>query len=239
MKRVIIFLLIVSFFIGGCSTQKSVQEEGKGDTMNLGVNIEHITHSAFKLSDGKVIYIDPFNLKNNDQADIILITHSHYDHCSIKDLQKIIKPGTEIFIPPDCQSKINHFDNVKVTLVQPNKVYSSGNIKIETIPAYNINKSFHPRANDWVGYIITVNNKRIYHAGDTDFIPEMNSLKNIDIALLPIGGTYTMDVDEAAAAANAIKPKVVIPMHYSVQGTQVDPKKFEAKVDKSIKVLVM
>lgn len=205
--------------------------------MDLGINIEHISNAAFKISNNKVIYIDPFNIKNNDQADIILITHSHYDHCSIKDIQKLVKQGTEIFIPPDCQSKLNHFDNIKVNLVQPNKVYSSGGTKIETIPAYNINKKFHPRANDWVGYIVTVNKKRIYHAGDTDFIPEMKSLKSIDIALLPIGGTYTMDVEEAAAAANAIKPKFVIPMHYNdIEGTSADPKRFEAKLDKSIKV---
>lgn len=208
--------------------------------MSLGINIEHISNSAFKIADSKIIYIDPFNIKNADQADIILITHSHYDHCSIKDIKKIVKNGTEIFITPDCQSKLNHFDDVKVNLVQPNKAYSLGSIKIETVPAYNINKPFHPKANDWVGYIITVNNKRVYHAGDTDFIPEMKSLRNIDIALLPIGGTYTMDVDEAVNAANAIKPKVFIPMHYnSVEGTSADPKKLETKLDKSIKLLII
>jgi len=237
-ERFIIILLVVSFFVYGCSNEKA--EEKGVETMDLGINIQHISHSAFKLSDGKVIYIDPFNIKDNDPADIILITHSHYDHCSIKDIQKIVKEGTEIFITPDCQSKLNHFDNVKVNLVQPNKVYTSGNIKIETIPAYNINKKFHPRANDWVGYILTVNNKRVYHAGDTDFIPEMKSLKGIDIALLPIGGTYTMDVDEAAGAANSFRPKILVPMHYNdIDNTQADPKRLGSKLDKSIKLVII
>ncbi len=235
--------LVVSFFIAGCSTiktEQTVQEQVSGvESMDLGVNLKHLGHSTFKLADGRVIYIDPFMLKSSDRADIILITHAHYDHCSREDIEKIIKPGTEIFVTPDCQSKVNHFDNVKVTLVEPNKVYSSGNIRIETVPAYNINKKFHPKANDWVGYVVTVNDKRIYHAGDTDFIPEMKSLKNIDIALLPVGGTFTMDVGEAADAANSFKPKVLIPMHYNVvDGTSADPKKLESKLDKSIKLLI-
>jgi L-ascorbate metabolism protein UlaG (beta-lactamase superfamily) len=208
--------------------------------MDLGINIEHLGHSSFKIKEIKVIYIDPFNIVKPEPADIILITHSHFDHCSIKDIQKLVKNGTEIFITPDCQSKLNHLDGVKINLVHPNKVYTIGSIKIETIPAYNINKRFHPKANDWVGYIVTVNKKRVYHAGDTDFIPEMNLLENIDIALLPIGGTYTMDVDEAAAAANSFKPKVFIPMHYdAVEGTSADPKKLESQVDKSVKVFVI
>ncbi|MFH1332371.1 MAG: MBL fold metallo-hydrolase [archaeon] len=208
--------------------------------MDLGIDIRRVHHSAFRISDGKVIYIDPFGLKSADKADIILITHAHHDHCSREDIEKIIKPGTEIFIPPDCQSKINHFDNIKITLVHPNKVYSSGDIKIETVPAYNLDKRFHPSANEWVGYVVTVKGKRIYHAGDTDFVSEMKSLKNIDIALLPIGGTYTMDVDEAAKAANSFKPKFLIPMHYNdMQDTEADTSKFEGRLDKSIKLVII
>jgi L-ascorbate metabolism protein UlaG (beta-lactamase superfamily) len=208
--------------------------------MDLGVNIKHLGHATFRIESGEVIYIDPFNLKVDDKADVILITHSHFDHCSIKDIKRLVKNGTEIFVTPDCQSKLNHFDKVKVNLVHPNKSYSLGSLKIDTVPAYNLNKSFHPRANDWVGYIITVNTKRIYHAGDTDFIPEMKTLKDIDIALLPIGGMYTMDVDEAAAAANSFKPKVVIPMHYgAIEGTSADPNKFASQLDKSIKFVIL
>lgn len=208
--------------------------------MDLGIDIRRVAHAAFRISDGKVIYIDPFKLKSSDKADIILITHSHYDHCSREDIEKIIKPGTEIFIPPDCQSKLNHFDNVKIILVHPNKVYSSGDVKIETVPAYNVGKRFHPKANEWVGYVVTVKGKRVYHAGDTDFVPEMKSLKNIDVALLPVGGTYTMDVDEAAAAANSFKPKFLVPMHYNdIEGTSANPKKLEGKLDKSIKLVII
>lgn len=209
-------------------------------SQDLGLDIKHLGHAAFKISAEKKVYIDPFNINDKDQADIILITHAHFDHCSIKDIEKLTKPGTEIFTIPDCQSKLNHIDNIKVNLVQPNKVYNSGSVKIETVPAYNTHKNFHPRANDWVGYIITVNNKRVYHAGDTDFIPEMKSLKNIDIALLPIGGTYTMDIDEAADAANSFKPKVLIPMHYNVvQGTEANPEKLRSKLDSSINLVVI
>ncbi|MFH1210344.1 MAG: MBL fold metallo-hydrolase [archaeon] len=208
--------------------------------MDLGIDLYHLGHASFRINSEKIIYIDPFELKDDSvKADLILITHSHYDHCSIKDIQRIVKPGTEIFIPPDCQSKLNHLEGVKITLVHPNKSYSFGSIRVDTIPAYNPSKRFHPRENDWLGYIITVGGKRLYHAGDTDFIPEMKSLKNIDIALLPVGGTYTMDVDEAAAAVNSLKPKFFVPMHYHVSGLSADLKRLESKVDKSVKLVVL
>ncbi len=207
-----------------------------------GINLEWLGHATFKIVSDKIIYTDPFQIEDNEPADVILITHSHYDHCSPDDIKKLIKDGTQVFITPDCQSKVSNFEKIKMRVVEPNNRYEADRVKIETIPAYNIKSErlkFHPKENDWVGYVITVNGKRIYLAGDTDFVPEMKNLKNIDIALLPIGGTYTMDAKEAAEAANAIKPKKVIPMHYNkIEGTEANPEDFKAEVSKEIEVIV-
>jgi L-ascorbate metabolism protein UlaG (beta-lactamase superfamily) len=191
--------------------------------------INWLGHSGFKIKGEKIIYIDPFNISNSDEkADIILITHEHYDHCSIKDIMKLSMPKTTILITPDCQSKLSDFPG-KVGLVEPNRQYVVQGIKIETVPAYNIGKRYHMKDNSWVGYIVTVNGKRIYHAGDTDIIPEMNSIKNIDVAMLPVCGSMIMTASEAAKAAEIIKPKVAVPMHYgAILGSRADAEKFKS-----------
>ena len=208
-----------------------------------GINLEWLGHAAFKISSDKIIYIDPFQTDNQEPADIILITHAHFDHCSLEDIKKLIKKGTVLFVTPDCQSKVSGFEEVEMKLIEPNRTYESDEIKIETIPAYNTNPdrlNFHPKENEWVGYIITINGKRIYHAGDTDFIPEMKQLNNIDIALLPIGGKYTMGTKEASEAANTITPKTVVPMHYNkIEGTEANPENFKQKVKEGIKVEIL
>lgn len=182
-------------------------------------NIKWFGHASFKFVDqngNKIYYVDPFALGalSLSKGDLIFITHAHYDHCSFEDVNKILKDDSILIAPPDCLSMID-VKNEKQP-VEPNKNYEVREFKFSTIPAYNINKNFHPKENNWVGYIFNLNGKKIYHTGDTDFIPEMNNLKslNLDIAMLPIGGTYTMDVDEAIQAANAIRAKVTIPMHY-------------------------
>ena len=203
-----------------------------------GVNIEWLGHASFVLKSDKIIYIDPFQIKGGDKADLILITHEHYDHCSIADLHKIIKPETIIITVADCQSKLSVLKIANVTLVRPgDKVNVKGTL-IEAVHAYNTNKRFHPKQNEWVGFIITINGKRIYHAGDTDAIPEMNSLKNIDIALVPVSGTFAMTAEEAANAVNSFRPKVAVPMHYgSIVGQRSDAERFKSLAKTRVELL--
>ncbi len=186
--------------------------------------IEKLTwlgHATFKIKGEKcVIYIDPWKLKGGEEpADIILVGHSHYDHLSVSDIEKISKPSTTIVTVPDCTHKLK--GNIKV--VKPGDTLTVGDVEIEAVPAYNINKTFHPRVNNWVGFIITVEGERLYYASDTDVTPEMNNIKDIDVALFPVGGTYTMDGKEAAKAADIIKPKIAVPYHYGdIVGNEED-----------------
>ena len=196
-----------------------------------GIEINWLGHAAFRIKDknGKTIYIDPFQLanKNYEKSDIIFITHPHYDHCSIEDIKKIIKKDTLVVSTSDVNSKIRKVgDNLNVKIVEPNQKLEVLGIKIETIPAYNIGEEFHPKNNFWLGYIIEINGIKIYHSGDCDIIPEMNTIKT-DIALLPVGGTYTMNSHEAVRVAELIAPKLAIPMHYgSIVGSKKDAEDF-------------
>lgn len=199
-----------------------------------GVNIEWLGHAGFRFDNDKTIYIDPFSLTDEaaagKKADILLITHEHFDHCSIADLKKIIKPETIIITVADCQSKLANLQIANVTIVRPGQKLNVKGTMIETVPAYNPAKRFHPRENEWVGFIITINEKRVYHSGDTDATPEMKALQDIDIALVPVCGSYVMTAEEAAAAVNIFRPKIAIPMHWgnpAVAGTRADAEKFK------------
>ena len=186
-------------------------------------NITWLGHDGFLIKgDGKAIVIDPFQVRQCEPADIILITHEHYDHCSPEDIQKIRKASTVIVTEADSAEKVSG----DVRVVQPGDKLTVSGIPIEAVPAYNTNKSFHPKENGWLGFILTVDGVRIYHGGDTDLIPEMDSLE-ADIALLPVSGTYVMTAEEAVQAAKAIKPKLVIPMHYgAIVGSVDDARRF-------------
>jgi len=195
-------------------------------------------HSSFSIKyKNKIYYIDPFQLASSEKADIIFITHSHYDHCSLQDIEKIAKDGTVIVCTADSQSKINRINKkIEILLIEPNKEIDVGEIKVKTIPAYNNSKQFHSKSEYWVGYLIQFGNTIVYHAGDTDFIREMQEISKQlagkhSIALLPIGGTYTMNVGEAVKAAVAINASLSIPMHYGSvpdTGTKSDAEKFVA-----------
>lgn len=198
--------------------------------------IKWFGHASFKISGEKTIYIDPWKIQDEEKADIILISHSHFDHFSLEDIKKVTTSETDILITPDCQSKLRDVDG-KVTLIEPGKKYNVKNILIETTPSYNLNKKFHPRENDWVGFIINFKHGRIFYAGDTDNIPEIKNIK-VDIALLPISGIYVMDSKEAAELANTMKPKMAIPYHYGdVVGTEQDALKFKKLCQIPVEIL--
>ena len=199
--------------------------------------IEINCHSSIKITKGIIIYIDPFRInEEKHDADLILITHDHYDHYSPEDINKVIKEDT-IIIAPKTVKELNNKENI--IFVEPNKTYNIKGYKIVTVPAYNINKHFHPKENNWVGYIIEMEDLKYYIAGDTDITPENRQIK-CDVALIPIGGTYTMDYKEASELINIIKPKIAIPTHYgSIVGDITDGEKFKKLIDNTIDVQIL
>ena len=199
-------------------------------------NIYINTHSSIKIDGDKIIYFDPYKIENEFyDADFIFITHSHYDHLDLNSIKKIINKKTVIIYPKSIANDIKNFkfDNDCIE-VEPNNEYLTNNIKIKTIPSYNINKDFHKKEMNWVGYLTEINNIKYFIPGDTDVINEIKKIKT-DILFLPIGGVYTMDYIEAGELANLIKPKCVIPIHYgSIVGDKELGNKFENLIDKNI-----
>ena len=189
-------------------------------------------HASFKLVRGGVtLYFDPWQLTSSPHdADLILITHPHFDHLSPADVAKVAKPETIVVTVADCVEDIKQKAQFsgEIRTVRPGDILNLKGIQIEVVPAYNLNKTFHPKEKEWVGFIVQVDGTRVYHAGDTDRIPEMDKFK-VDVALLPVSGTYVMTAEEAAEAAKAMSPKVSIPMHYgTIVGTAVDAKRFQS-----------
>ncbi|MFR8115570.1 MAG: metal-dependent hydrolase [Clostridium sp. 26_22] len=205
-------------------------------------NIEVLYHSSIRINKEKTIYIDPFKIdRNYNDADIVFITHDHYDHYSEEDIDKVINENTTIIIPEELLTKLlrKGINKNAIITVEPNKNYMVQGIKFETISAYNTNKTFHPKENGWVGYIIIINGIRYYIAGDTD-ITEENKQVKCDVAFVPVGGTYTMDFKEAASLINEIKPKIAIPIHYgSIVGTEQDAIDFIRLLHPEIKGIIL
>ncbi len=199
-------------------------------------NIFWLGHDSFRLRDQKTIYIDPWKLDPGaEKADLILVTHDHFDHLSQEDIDRLSKAGTVVVGPQVVADKYKG----KITVVKPGDKITAAGVPIEVLPAYNTNKQFHPKSAGHVGYIITVNGKRIYHSGDVDLIPEMANIK-VDIALLPVSGTYVMTAPEAAEAANTIKPGLAIPMHWgdpNVVGTRSDAEEFKRRAKVPVEIL--
>lgn len=198
-------------------------------------NIHWLGHDTFKITGEKIIYTDPYEIKENDPADIILITHDHYDHCSLDDVKKIQGPNTVIVTTEDCAKKLSG----DIRIMKSGDAISVDGINIEAVPAYNTNKDFHTKDRGWIGFIFTVDGRRIYLAGDTDRIPEMKDFR-ADIALLPVSGTYVMTAEEAVEAALDIQPKIAIPMHYgAIVGDRNDAEKFAEKLTGKIVVVML
>ena len=205
------------------------------NTNNITVN----TQSSIKIVFDKIIYFDPFKIEEDvHDADIIFITHNHYDHMDIDSINKVKNDNTIIVAPASMKSIIEKISFKEYIYLNPFDEKNIDNIVIKTIPAYNINKEFHPRTNNWLGYVVTINNVTYYIAGDTDKTKEAESVK-CDIALIPIGGHFTMNTDEAAELIKIISPKIVIPTHYgSIIGNITDGKKLkESLSDTNIAVI--
>ena len=194
--------------------------------------IEVLIHSSIKFSKGLIIYFDPYKIdRDYHDADIIFITHDHYDHYSPLDIKKVIKDDTIIVAPQDIGEKLSTNNIIGVV---PNKNYEVLNIKFKTIPAYNVNKNFHPKENNWVGYLLEYNNIKYYIAGDTDITKENQDIV-CDVAFVPIGGVYTMDYQEAAKLINKIKPRIAVPTHYGlIVGNKDDGIKFSKLLNNNI-----
>ena len=187
-------------------------------------NITWLGHDAFKIAASKIIYLDPFELVGDlEPADVICITHEHHDHCSPEDVARIRREDTVVVAAENCRGMLDG----DVRYVKAGDTVTIGELTIEAIPAYNVSKKFHPREAGGVGYVLTVDGTTIYHAGDSDPIPEMEGLE-VDIAMLPVSGVYVATADEAVEAANKIRPKLVIPMHYgSIVGSRADAERFK------------
>jgi L-ascorbate metabolism protein UlaG (beta-lactamase superfamily) len=202
-----------------------------------GVKFQWLGHDGFKLTvEGKIVYIDPYKISefyhNKNDADLILISHNHFDHLSMDDIRHVLGNNTTIVAAKECIDQLKNDIVAETKAVVPGDRITVQGIPIETVAAYNTNKHFHPKADGKVGFIITLNTLRIYHSGDTDDIPEMSNMQP-DVALVPVSGTYVMTAEEAAKAINEkIKPKkLAIPMHYgSIVGSDQDAVNFKQLV---------
>lgn len=187
--------------------------------------VKWLGHASFLIQNGITLYIDPWKLKSGEpKADLILISHSHYDHFNEEDIAKISIGRTRIIGAADLEGKLKNFEPAR-----PGQTFTFNDVTIRTVPAYNTNKKFHPRDNGWMGFLVTIGGETIYYSGDTDVIPEMNELGKVDLAMLPVGGTYTMTPEEAALAINErIKPARALPYHWGdIVGKPSDAEKFK------------
>lgn len=207
------------------------------------MKVELLTHSSIRItSNSGVIYADPYNIRDAaHDAAYIFVTHNHYDHFSPEDIQKIANDNTVLIVPETMKKQVlkSAVGNLHTESIKPGTYHASGSVEYETIPAYNILKPFHIRGAGWLGYVLCVDGKRIYIAGDTDLTKEAKEVK-CDIALIPIGGTYTMDAKKAAELVNQLRPAIVIPTHYgSVVGNEEDAYAFKKVVSGATKVEIV
>jgi L-ascorbate metabolism protein UlaG (beta-lactamase superfamily) len=209
---------------------------------DLLMGVSHLKQSTIRIQSNKneVIYFDPIQINGTPgDADVIFISHSHYDHFSVEDIKKLAKMDTVLVMPEDCVKAAKEAGLTNSVTVRPSRSYEVKGLKFNTVPAYNINKHFHKKESNWVGYVVNINDTSYYFAGDTDFIPEMKDIK-ASVVFLPVGGTYTMTSKEAVEAANTINPLVAVPIHFGdIVGTADDATNFINGLNSTIKGIIL
>jgi L-ascorbate metabolism protein UlaG (beta-lactamase superfamily) len=209
-----------------------------------GIKITWLGHDGFRIQNGETIYIDPFQIAASPpKADVVLISHEHFDHLNLDDLKKVVAPNTVLIAHHQSKGELLKLKSKEVKIVKPGDKVKVGKLEVQAVPAYNLNKFrepgkvFHPKEDGKLGFVLTINGVRIYHAGDTDHIPEMKGMRP-DIALIPVSGTYVMTAKEAAEAVAAIAPKVAIPMHFgAIVGERNDAETFKKLVTCQVEIL--
>jgi L-ascorbate metabolism protein UlaG (beta-lactamase superfamily) len=197
--------------------------------------IHWLGHASVRIDDEAVIYIDPWKVGEGKPADLILVTHAHHDHLSPEDVAELATAETVIVCPASCAEEVPG----DVRAISVGDSLQVGPVLIEAVPSYNVDKPNHPEEAGNVGYVVQVGGRRIYHAGDTDMIPEMADIR-CDVALLPVGGTYTMDAEEAAQALARIKPQVAIPIHWGdIVGSEGHAQRFKLQAPEGVEVVIL
>lgn len=204
--------------------------------------VQVLTHSSIKITGNKILYFDPYQIEEESHdADIIFVTHDHFDHYSPEDIKKVTKDDTRLIMPESMKEQVKgaFTDFGRCEFINPDGMMEAKGLMIKAVPAYNRLKPFHTKGKKYVGYLVTMDGVSYYVAGDTDMTSENQNVK-CDVALVPVGGKFTMDYKEAAKFINHIGPKLAIPTHYgTVAGSSEDGKKFAELVDKKIEVRVM
>ncbi len=216
------------------TTKKEEESVMDGITLNY--------HASIRIEkNNKVIYFDPFKIdETSNDADYIFITHSHYDHYSEADIKKVMKNDTKFIVTSDLESKITNLGISKdnITVVYPNEKFTIDDIKFDTIPAYNTDKTYHKKSYNWVGYNVLIDGVKYYVVGDSDVTEEMKKV-NCDVVFMPVGGTYTMTDSEAASVVNEMKPRYAVPIHYGEAGSKVNAENFINGLSEDIKGVIL
>ena len=236
--RVLVWLSLVMWVLSVCGCEEQevpVVEKESGKESAMSVKLEWLGHASFRISSGDmVLYIDPWKLSSVEKdATVVLVSHSHFDHYSEEDIAKISGAQSRLIGSGDVIEEEKRGD-----VLLPGESISVGDVNVIGVAAYNPNKQFHLKGNNWLGFVIEIGGVRIYYAGDTDVTEEMKGLSDIDLALLPVGGTYTMDAEEAAGVVSQFKPKRALPYHWGdIVGKRSDAERFSMESECEVTIL--